>query len=117
MDTPASELTEVKYLSIQNMYFQLPPDFEGGISDALRALADYHDQVKNTPIQEINPEDMGHLSGMTMEEGFQEIWRLFGLAIRENPARRVVGKISLAVHDLESDKMIRLSLNSGERED
>lgn len=26
-------------------YFRLPDDFSGGISDALRLMADYHDQV------------------------------------------------------------------------
>lgn len=35
-------------LVIDALYFKLPDDFKGGLSDALRAAADYHDEVKHT---------------------------------------------------------------------
>jgi len=38
----------LKVLWIKNLCFKLPDDFSGGLSDALRLLADYHDRVKNT---------------------------------------------------------------------
>jgi hypothetical protein len=30
-------------------YFKLPDDFKGGLSEALRAFADYHDSTKRLP--------------------------------------------------------------------
>lgn len=38
----------LKVLSIENLFFKLPDDFNGGLSEALRLLADYHDQVKDS---------------------------------------------------------------------
>ena len=39
----------MKILALYMTYFRLPDDFSGGISDALRLMADYHDQVTGGP--------------------------------------------------------------------
>lgn len=35
----------MKVLALYMTYFRLPDDFSGGISDALRLMANYHDEV------------------------------------------------------------------------
>lgn len=39
----------VKVLSMSSLQFRLPDDFDGDISTALRALADYHDEACKKP--------------------------------------------------------------------
>lgn len=48
----------LKVLCIKDLYFKLPEDFIGGLSDALRLMADYHDEVKNTEKHEMEPSFM-----------------------------------------------------------
>ncbi|KKL21258.1 hypothetical protein LCGC14_2447220, partial [marine sediment metagenome] len=38
----------MKVLSFGVLYFKLPDDFTGGLSEALRAMADYHDEKAGT---------------------------------------------------------------------
>ena len=38
----------MKILALHMAYFRLPDDFSGTISDALRLMADHHDNVANT---------------------------------------------------------------------
>lgn len=40
------ERNRMKVLSFSTLHFLLPDDFEGGLGDALRAMADYHESVK-----------------------------------------------------------------------
>ena len=47
----------LKVLTVENFYFKLPDDFNGGLSDAIRLYADYHDEVKNTDKHEIDDND------------------------------------------------------------
>lgn len=44
----------MKVLSFGIGYFELPEDFEGSFSDALRILADYHDEVKHSKKRRVN---------------------------------------------------------------
>ena len=38
---------------MQTAHFKLPDDFEGNLSDALRALADYHDEITGKSKQDL----------------------------------------------------------------
>lgn len=42
----------MKVFTIDALFFKLPDNFEGGMSDALRAMADYHDEPKTREGQE-----------------------------------------------------------------
>ncbi len=44
IETP--ERKRLKVLSFSTLHFLLADDFEGGLADALRAMADYHDSVQ-----------------------------------------------------------------------
>lgn len=102
----------MKYLGVHYLFFQLPDGFEGGFSDALRALADYHDKVKDTPLQEISPVS-AEFDAMTVKEGWQAIWHDFCDLIRADPSRRVVCRASISEHDLATNKMTNLDINTG----
>ena len=105
----------MKYLGIHYLFFQLPEGFTGGLSDAMRAFADYHDTVKNTPLQEIDQVDKEKLDAMTMQEGWAEMWRVFCELMREDPPRRAVCRAAIAEHDLADNKLVPLDVNTGGR--
>lgn len=68
----------MKVLHVRNLYFKLPDDFEGDISEALRALADYHDQVDGTPKQIVGPGDEDNpFDGLTVTECEERMWAEF----------------------------------------
>lgn len=102
----------MKYLGVHYLFFQLPDGFEGGFSDALRALADYHDKVKNTPLQEISPVS-AKFDAMTVKEGWQAMWHEFCDLLREDPARRVSCRASISEHGLSDNKLVDLDINTG----
>lgn len=84
----------MKALSIKQAYFRLPDNFDGGLSDALRLLADYHDEVaskSSTPaVVEADPE----LLNRTFKEVDNVLFDRFIQSIQQN--KRFVGLVQLA---------------------
>jgi len=70
-----------KVLSIEHLYFWLPEDFDGGLSDALRQFADYHDNMKNVTQK---PEDKPYQPADDVETVRYKIWNKF-LQATKNP--------------------------------
>ncbi len=84
----------MKALSIKNAYFRLPDDFSGELSDALRLLADYHDEVSGKgPIPTTEPAD-----AELLKKSFREVDRtLFDRFIDKiQEGKRFVGLVQLA---------------------
>ena len=85
----------MKVFHVRSLYFKLPDDFEGDISEALRALADYHDQVDGTPKQVDEPGDQENTYSSMTVEGFEEcIWAEFWDMIHTSD-RRHRGQLSV----------------------
>lgn len=79
-----TEGVTVHILGIKSLFFLLPEDFSGDLSQALRLLADYHDQVKGTNkpiIREPDPQ--------VTEDN---IWESF---LKDIPGMRVAGMMSV----------------------
>lgn len=79
------KLNRLKVLSFTTLHFLLPDDFEGGLGDALRAMADYHDSVqrgetKDPPSLVKEPEN----SSGSLEEHVTVSWDLFLEALESN---------------------------------
>ncbi len=88
------ERNRLKVLSFSTLHFLLPDDFEGGLGDALRAMADYHDSVqrgetKDPPLLVKEPENR---SG-SQEEHEPTSWELFHEALERN--LRVSGTVCI----------------------
>lgn len=102
----------MKILNFGILYFSLPDDFDGGFSDALRLLADYHDSVAGTSKQKIGePQDTP--SGISAQEYEKEIWEKFWDVVQTSD-KRVIGSAGLTVYNEESGKLDDLQLNTGE---
>lgn len=98
----------MKVLSFGVLYFKLPDDFEGGLSAALRAFADYHDEMTGTTRQEIGlPQDPP--ADRTAPEHEAKVWEEF-LDMVEKSERHVYGATGLA----EYPGKVHLDLNTGE---
>ena len=54
----------MKALVLQTAHFRLPDDFQGTVSDALKLLVEYHDQMTGTPNQDLRvlEVDIGEMS-------------------------------------------------------
>lgn len=101
----------MKVLTFGVLYFKLPDDFDGGLSDALRAFADYHDKVTDLPGQEIGePQDPP--ADLTAPEHEQKVWERFWDMIH-NEDRRVTGSAGLAEYFTDERPGIHLDLNTG----
>lgn len=104
-----------KLLHIDALFFLLPEDFKGGLSEALRAFADYHDSVSGTPKQKIfdrvddDPED-----SMTIKELRDKRFSTFLDAIHSEEEYRVHGGVSISVYNSETNELEDLHPNTGE---
>ena len=82
----------MKTLVMQTAHFKLPDDFEGTISDALRALADYHDDVTGKPQQDFQIlED--NIAEMSFRKANSELFDRFLDCIKDG--RRFVGTVQI----------------------
>ncbi|KKN96689.1 hypothetical protein LCGC14_0163330 [marine sediment metagenome] len=104
----------MKILHFGMLYFRLPDDFEGGLSEALRAFADYHDEKTGTPNQKIGaqtapPDDM------SAEEYEESMWAEFYKLVHETDLR-VHGTAGLSEYPDEGEGE-HLDLNTGEPDD
>lgn len=104
-----------KILYINGLFFLLPEDFKGGLSQALRAFADYHDSVSGTPKQKIfdriddDPED-----AMTVVELRDKRFSTFWDAIHSDEKYRVDGAVSISVYNSGTNELEDLHPNTGE---
>lgn len=105
--------TGMRVLTFGVLHFHLPDDFEGGLSEALRAMADYHDSVvaEGKP-QEIekHPYDPGEAS---MKEHGDEMWTCFMKTIEAG--RRVAGTVCVTRYERVDGEWVAryLNLNTG----
>lgn len=86
------------------VYSLLPDDFEGGFSKALRCLADYHDEVKNTPKQEC-----GSYSSKSSKTGTSVNFGKFEKAVENG--FRMSGEIGVASWNDEKKDWDSLDVN------
>ena len=96
----------MKVLAIDSLFFKLPEDFEGGLSDALRSLADYHEQPATAERQrrEKAPDD-----ALSWREFRTKLWKMFLEAVSEG--NRMCGTISLS--ETQDSATINLDVNTG----
>lgn len=86
----------MKALILQTAHFKLPDDFEGTLSDALRQLADYHDQMTGTPQQDFRPlED--EVAELTFRQANTILFDRFLDSVRDG--RRFVGTVQIVSYD------------------
>lgn len=84
----------LKVLFIKDFYFKLPDDFNGGLSDALRLYADYHDEVKNTDKHKIE-------DGEKLSEDDVSIWYHFLDSIEKG--QKMTGCLSISECKYDKD--------------
>ena len=104
----------MKFLHFGMMYFKLPDDFEGGLSDAIRAFADYHDEKTGTPDQKIGAQ-LSPPDDMSADEYEKKIWDEFYKMVTETDLR-VNGIVGLSEYPEEGEGR-HLDLNTGEPEE
>jgi hypothetical protein len=87
-----------KKVFYMDAFFHLPDDFGGGISDALRLMANYHDSVKNTSKQEMEKgiDDKCHPT-------YEENWNYFLNAVKNG--KKIQGLTAICEYNEEKDKM------------
>ncbi len=106
---------QAKLLHIHELFFLLPDDFKGGLPEALRAFADYHDSVSGTPKQKIldriddDPED-----SMTVAELRDKRFHTFWDGVHSEEKYRVHGGVSISVYNSETGELEDLHPNTGE---
>jgi hypothetical protein len=78
-------LDRLKVLSFSTLHFLLPDDFEGGLGDALRVMADYHDSVQRGETKDPPSlvEESENRSG-SLEEHEAASWDFFLEALENN---------------------------------
>lgn len=96
----------MKVLSIDGLFFKLPPDFKGGLSDALRAMADYHDQPATAERQR---REKGFGDALSWRETRTKLWELFLESVSKGD--RLCGLISLSEYG--GSKPVALDVNTG----
>lgn len=94
----------LKVLSIQNLFFKLPDDFDGGLVEALRILADYHEGILKFK-SELPIEDRRRC---VMEENIKEydydkVWYFF-LEGLENQ-KMLASTLAISEYDSETNEM------------
>lgn len=115
MDTAASlryNLVMLRMLHMQDLYFLLPEDFEGGLAEALRVMADYHEAVVDTPKQKVRAvtkEENELTLAESREKTFHDFWDM----IHDASGKRLCGHVSLSEFDPEANEMAHLDLNDG----
>ncbi len=100
----------MKILSFGVLYFKLPDDFDGGFSDALRALADYHDKQTGTPQQEIGAQ-MEPPDDVSADAYEASMWEEFRNMV-DSTDLRVHGIAGLSDYPAEGEGQ-HLDLNTG----
>lgn len=85
----------MKVLSISNLFFKLPDDFNGGLSEALRMLADYHDEKNNV--------ESCTLHRKFKDDEYKCIWEFFLKSIEED--KRYVAQTSISEYDENTNEM------------
>jgi len=105
-----------KVLHINALFFLLPEGFEGGLSVALRAFADYHDSVSGTPKQKISGiiADDDPEEHMTVSELRNKRFSEFLDLIDQEEKYRVNGVISMTVFNAKTNEMEDVHLDTGE---
>ena len=99
----------MKVLSINDLYFLLPAGFDGGLADALRALADYHESVTGSAKQKITYAR----SEEPIPEHREASWTFFWRIIHGDSGHRVVGKTGVLELDAADNAMKVLDVNTG----
>ena len=74
-------------------YFKLPNNFNGGLSDALRLMADYHDAVKGTDKQDIG--------GIIDKNNKPDLWGDFITAVKMD--KHLNGGFVKAIYEKDKD--------------
>jgi hypothetical protein len=99
----------MKVLNIDGLFFKLPDDFKGGLGDALRAMADYHDQPATAERQR---REKGFGEGTSHEEARSKMWALFLEAISNGD--RLCGSITLSAYEGKKPRKPQpLDVNTG----
>ncbi len=104
----------MKVLSFGVLYFKLPDDFSGGLGEALRALADYHEKRAGSPEQTIEPpKDLD--PNLTMVAHIEDFWDNFWTGV-EKGRFRVYGNVGISEYPEDGSPSAGLDLNTGEPE-
>ncbi len=96
------ERNRLKVLSFSTLHFLLAEDFEGGLADALRAMADYHESVQRGETKDPSclVKDPENRSG-SQEEHETAAWNLFYEALKGGS--RVSGIVCVTDYVLGED--------------
>jgi len=86
----------MKALVLQTAHFKLPDDFEGTLSDALRALSDYHDSMTGMPQQDLRPLEDG-VGDMSFRKANALLFDKFLDCVQDG--RRFVGTVQIVTYD------------------
>lgn len=97
----------MKVLTIDALFFKLPDDFEGGLSDALRVMADYHDAPKTREGQKRETNTDRSTPWRQMRD---KMWLEFLEQIKGG--QRLRG--SVCICETEGDETTTLDLNTGD---
>ena len=73
----------LQVLEVGPLYFALPGDFNGTVSDALRLLADYHEHPETEKKREVDEEVDGADDIPKAPELFRALWKGFLKAVDE----------------------------------
>lgn len=104
-----------KVLYINGLFFLLPEGFEGGLSAALRAFADYHDSVSGTPKQKIDKiVDDDPENSMTVAEFRDKRFSTFWDGVHSEEKYRVCGTVLINAYNSETGELEDLHPNTGE---
>ncbi len=96
----------MKVLTIDHLFFKLPDGFEGGLAEALRVMADYHEEPKTIEGQQREAPLDASLSWTEVRE---KMWTLFLTAIGEGA--KLCGNVSLA--EMKGSETTNLDVNTG----
>ena len=86
----------MKVLVLHTAHFRLPDDFEGTLSDALRLLADYHDDKTGTPQRDLRPLE-NEVGEMSFRKANAVLFERFLDSIKDG--RRLVGTVQMVSYD------------------
>jgi hypothetical protein len=91
----------MRSLVIDAAHFRLPDNFNGGLSDALRLLADYHDDKHKLAEITVVKNDPGNILDMTHRQARALLFDQFLDGITKG--RRFTGLIQLVQYDPKVD--------------
>lgn len=102
-------------LSVESLYFALPDNFKGGLSAALRALADYHDTVAGSPKQTISGGNHG--LDITLADYRDAVFTSFWDMLHGDTGCKVIGELSISRYNPKINDLERLDINTGNPEE